>query len=71
MAFILRKLRDPFGDHVVQRSAGIMFEMPFGRDHIGKEPVQLLPVIDQFFEQAAQIPSIQHIADIEDDRVYF
>jgi len=64
-------LRDPLGQHLAEGTAGIMFEMPFRRHHMGKEPVQFLRVIDQFFEQAAQIPLIQHIADIKDDRIDF
>ncbi len=41
--------------------------MPFGSYNMGQKPVQFLPIVNQLFKQAAQIPAIQDIADIEND----
>ena len=71
MFFIFRELGDPFRHHFAKRPTGIMFMMPFVGHDMGQEPVQFRRVVYQLFEQAAQVPSIQHVADIEDDRIDF
>ena len=48
-----------------------MFKMPFRRDNMRQKPFQLLRIVEQFYEQTAQIPLIEHIAHIKDYRVDF
>ena len=69
VGFILREQRDPFGQHVRERAPAIMLEMPFLGHDIGEEPVELVAVRDQLFEQGAKLPLEQHPPDIEHHRL--
>ena len=64
---MIRKAADPLGHHLGDRAACVALEMPLLGDDFGEEPVELLPVVDQLLEQVAQVPVVQHAADVEDD----
>jgi hypothetical protein len=68
LRLVLRVERNPLGHHLGERAAGVMLEMPFLGDHVGKEPVELLRMVDQLFEQRAELPVEQHPANVEHNR---
>ena len=64
---MLGELGDPFGQHLGQRAARVVLEMPFGGDDIGHEPVALRRIWDRLAVDQPQIPLDQNPADIEHD----
>jgi hypothetical protein len=44
-----------------------MLRMPFHRDDVAQQKIQLVGVSHELFEQKPDIPVVKHIADIKDD----
>jgi hypothetical protein len=63
---MIREFGFQLGQHVGERAAGIVLEMPFGRHDMGDEPVEFARIVDQLREQMAQIPLKEDAADVED-----
>ncbi len=51
------ELRDSLGHDFGQRAAFVLLVVPLFGDHIGEEPVQFRRIVNQLFEQVAQIPA--------------
>ena len=59
--------RDKLGAGFREGPAGVVLEMPFGRDDMAQEMIQPGRIVDQSPVEEAGIPFIQNIADIEND----
>ena len=57
------------GLHFGKRFARVVFEMPLRRNHISKEPVQFLRVGYNLGEKHTQIPLVQNVTNVENNRV--
>jgi hypothetical protein len=64
---VLGELGTTLSDHLGDGAAGVMLEVPFGRNDGRAEALDLRLVGDQLAEQVAQVPLIEDPADVEDD----
>src|SRR5690606_31506293 len=60
-----RKLSLPLNKHLGKRPAGVVLEMPLGRDNMRDEPFELALINDQLREEVPQIPVEEDTPDIE------
>ena len=64
---VIGKFGFALGDHLSERSPGVMLKMPFFGDDVRQKPIALTRIVDQLFKKNAERPEKQNIADVEHD----